>query len=123
LLWASSAQARQRADLTAKDADEACRHLIDRSVRGVFFAPFEFTPDKDNVSKRIVDLLRRAGVAVVLLDRDLVPFPFRSDLDLIGIDNVMAGYLASEHLIKLGVCTKHFVDFFPWECQHDRRSI
>ncbi|MBV8970117.1 MAG: GntR family transcriptional regulator [Verrucomicrobia bacterium] len=109
LLWASSAQARQRADLTAKDADEACRHLIDRSVRGVFFAPFEFTPDKDNVSKRIVDQLRRAGVAVVLLDRDLVPFPFRSDLDLIGIDNVMAGYLASEHLIKLGVRRVAFI--------------
>src|SRR5580692_3535682 len=47
LLWASSAQASHRADLTVKDAEEACQHLIDRSVRGVFFAPFEFAPDKD----------------------------------------------------------------------------
>ncbi len=71
LLWASSAQASHRADLTVKDAEEACQHLIDRSVRGVFFAPFEFAPDKDRVSKRTVEQLRRAGIAVVLLDRDL----------------------------------------------------
>ena len=103
LLWASSAQAKQRADLTVKDVEEACQYLIDRSVRGVFFASFEFAPDKDRLSKRTVEQLRRAGIAVVLLDRDLVPFPFRSDLDLIGIDNVMAGYMASEHFIKLGV--------------------
>jgi DNA-binding LacI/PurR family transcriptional regulator len=109
LLWASSAQASHRADLTVKDAEEACQHLIDRSVRGVFFAPFEFAPDRDRVSKRTVEQLRRAGIAVVLLDRDLVPFPFRSDLDLIGIDNVMAGYMASEHLIKLGVRRIAFV--------------
>lgn len=109
VIWASSAQARQRSDLTVKDADEACQHLISRSARGVFFAPFELATDKDKVSKRVVEQLRRAGIAVVLLDRDLVPFPFRSDLDLIGIDNVMAGYLASEHLIKLGVQRTAFV--------------
>ncbi|MDP9291386.1 MAG: GntR family transcriptional regulator [Verrucomicrobiota bacterium] len=109
LLWASSAQARQRADLTVKDAEEACQHLVDRAVRGVFFAPFEFAPDMDTVSKRTVEQLRRAGIAVVLLDRDLVPFPFRSDSDLIGIDNVMGGYIAGEHLIKLGVKKIAFV--------------
>ena len=109
LLWASSAQASQRADLTVKDAEEACQHLVDRAVRGVFFAPFEFAPDRDRVSKRTVEQLRRAGIAVVLLDRDLVPFPFRSDSDLIGIDNVMGGYIASEHLIKLGVRRIAFV--------------
>ena len=56
LLWASSAQASGRADLTVKDAEEACQHLIDRSVRGVFFAPFEFAPDKDKVSRRMQQL-------------------------------------------------------------------
>lgn len=99
LFWANS---QSGADLTTKDADQVCAHFIDRSVRGVFFAPFEFAPDKDEVSKRIAYRLRRAGVAVVLLDRDLTPFPSRSDFDLIGIDNAMAGYLACEHLIKLG---------------------
>jgi len=97
------------ADLTIKDADQVCRHFIDRSVRGVFFAPFEFSPDKDEVSKRIAYKLRRAGVAVVLLDRDLGPFPSRNDFDLIGIDNVMAWYLACKHLIKLGIGRIAFV--------------
>jgi DNA-binding LacI/PurR family transcriptional regulator len=106
LFWANS---RQAADLTVKDAEEVCRHFIDRSVRGVFLAPFEFAPDKDEVSKRTAERLKRAGITVVLLDRDLVPFPLRSDFDLIGIDNVMAGYLACEHLIKLGVRRIAFV--------------
>jgi DNA-binding LacI/PurR family transcriptional regulator len=100
LLWANS---KQSADLTVKDAEEVCQYFVDRSVQGVFFAPFEFATDKDEVSRRTTDRLKKAGIAVVLLDRDLVPFPHRSDFDLIGIDNVMAGYMACEHLLKLGV--------------------
>jgi DNA-binding LacI/PurR family transcriptional regulator len=106
LLWANS---KQPSDLTVKDAEEVCQHFIDRSVRGVFFAPFEFASDKDQVSKRTAEQLKRAGIAVVLLDRDLVPFSLRSDFDLVGIDNVMAGYMACEHLIKLGVRRIAFV--------------
>ncbi|HEY5894849.1 MAG TPA: GntR family transcriptional regulator [Chthoniobacterales bacterium] len=109
LLWGTSAHSRPRADLTVKDAEEICQHFIDRQVRGVFFAPFEFAPDKEKVSKRTAEQLKRAGIAVVLLDRDLEPFPLRSDWDLVGIDNVMAGYLAAEHLIKLGVRRIAFV--------------
>ncbi len=63
----------------------------------------------ERVSKQTVDQLKGAGIAVVLLDRDLVPFPFRSDLDLVALDNVMAGYLASEHFIKLAVKRIAFV--------------
>lgn len=103
LLWAGGGRTRLRGDLSVKDAEEACQHLIDRSVQGVFFAPFEFNPEMQRVSKRTVDHFMGAGIAVVLLDRDLVPFPFRSDLDLVGLDNVMAGYLAGEHFAKLGV--------------------
>ncbi len=103
LLWAGSTQAGSRADLSVRDAEEACQHLIDRSVQGVFFAPFEFNAEMQRVSKRTADQLKGAGIAVVLLDRDLAPFPFRSDLDLVALDNVMAGYLAGEHFAKLGV--------------------
>lgn len=58
LLWASTAQAMQRADLTVKEADEACQHLIDRSVKGAFFSPFEFAPEMNMVSKRTVERLK-----------------------------------------------------------------
>ena len=56
LLWANS---KPPADLTVTDAEDVCQYFIRRNVSGVFFAPFEFAADKD---------------AVLLLDRDLVPF-------------------------------------------------
>jgi DNA-binding LacI/PurR family transcriptional regulator len=106
LLWANS---KPPADLTVNDAEDVCQHFIRRNVSGVFFAPFEFSADKDKVSKRTAEELRRAGIAVVLLDRDLVPFSFRSDFDLIGIDNVLAGYIAGQHMVKLGMRDLVFV--------------
>lgn len=108
LLWANS---KQPADLTVKDAEDVCQHFIRRNVSGVFFAPFEFAADKDQVSKRTAEELRRAGIAVVLLDRDLVPFSFRSDFDLVGLDNVLAGYIAGQHMVKLGM--QHLVFVAP----------
>lgn len=53
--------------------------------------------------------LREAGIPVVLLDRDLTPYPLRSDFDLIGVENVAGGYLLAEHLLKLGCTDIHFV--------------
>ncbi len=41
------------------------------------------------------------------MDRDLLPFPGRSDFDLVGLDNMARGFLVAEHLIKLG-CRKLF---------------
>ena len=106
LLWANS---KPPADLTVKDAEDVCQHFIRRNVSGVFFAPFEFATDKDQVSKRTAEELRRAGIAVVLLDRDLVPFSFRSDFDLVGLDNVLGGYIAGQHMVKLGIRNLAFV--------------
>ena len=56
-----------------------------------------------------VERFRRAGIPVVLLDRDLSPFPHRSPHDLVGIDNFAGGYLLAEHLLKLGVRRISFV--------------
>ncbi len=39
---------------------------------------------------------------MVLLDRDLEPYPQRSRYDLVGIDNRRTGFLATEYLIKTG---------------------
>jgi DNA-binding LacI/PurR family transcriptional regulator len=38
----------------------------------------------------------------VLLGEDLIRMPERSDFDLVGIDQVAAGYLLADHLLKLG---------------------
>src|SRR5690606_5230973 len=64
---------------------------------------------KDRTSRRIAERLRDTGIPVVLLDRDFVPFPLRSEFDLVGLDNVFVGYLVAEHLIKLGCRRLAFV--------------
>jgi len=79
-----------------------CRQYIDRRVAGVFFAPLELTPDKDQVNRRIAQALDDAGIPIVLLDRTVLPYPDRGHHDLVGIDNRRAGYLITEHLLRLG---------------------
>ena len=81
---------------------ELCRQYIDRRVSGVFFAPLELTATKDEVNLRIAQALDDARIPVVLLDRTVVPYPQRGHHDLVGIDNRRAGYLITEHLLRLG---------------------
>ena len=82
-----------------------CQPLLEQNVSGVFFSPFEFHPNSREWNLRIADRFRQAGVPVVLLDRDIYPFPNRSEFDLVGIDNFACGYLLATHLLKLG-CQK-----------------
>src|SRR5260370_40061397 len=74
-------------------------------VKGVFFARLELTGHKDEAreaSRSIVERFEKAGVPLGLLDRDFKPFPQRSNFDLVSVDNVAAGCLLAEHLLKLG---------------------
>ena len=81
---------------------ELCRQYVERGVSGVFFAPLELTPGKDEVNRRIAGALEAAGIPIVLLDRTVLPYPERGDHDLVGIDNRRAGYVMTEHLLRLG---------------------
>ncbi len=87
---------------SAADAEQLCRQYIERKVAGVFFAPLESIPEREQVNLRITSALRAAGIAVVLLDRDACEFPGRSQFDLVAIDNFHAGLILTEHLIGLG---------------------
>ena len=109
LLWGGSAHSGQDIDASPEHAEEICQQFIARKVCGVFFAPFELLPTQDEANRRLAELLRQAGIPVVLLDRDLQSFPNRSDFDLVGIDNVAAGYLLANHLLKLGCERIYFV--------------
>jgi len=99
LLWGSSLS---DADNLEEQASQACRQLVAKNVSGVFFAPLELTPEKDVINRRIADVFDQAGIAVVLLDRDLVAYPDRSRYDVVGIDNRRAGYAITAHLLKCG---------------------
>ena len=102
LLWGGSEHPRQDADLSLEQARQTCDQFIERQVAGVFFAPFELIPQREAANREIAERLRSAGVQVILIDRDLGPFPKRSDFDLVGIDNMAAGFLLAEHFLKLG---------------------
>jgi GntR family transcriptional regulator of arabinose operon len=81
---------------------QLCRQYIDRQVSGVFFAPLELTAGKDDVNRRIADALDAARIPIVLLDRPALPYPRRGHHDLVGIDNRRAGYVITDHLLRLG---------------------
>ena len=109
LVWGGSGQPKLDTDAGPQHAEELCRQFIERRVSGVFFAPYELVPEKEETNRRLTVMLREAGIPVVLLDRDLPSYPFRSDFDVVGVDNVAGGYLLAEHLIKLGCRRIHFV--------------
>ncbi len=84
------------------EVDLMSRYYLDRGVDGVFFAPLEAVRDSQQQNMRIAELMRSAGVAVVLLDRDTLDYPDRSAFDLVGIDNFQAGHLIGRHLAADG---------------------
>jgi GntR family transcriptional regulator of arabinose operon len=92
-----------------KEAEQLCHKYIAQKVSGVFFAPLEFTPEKDIVNRRIASAFDRAGIPVVLLDRCYAPYPLRSRYDLVGIDNRSAGFLITQHLLQHGARRIAFV--------------
>lgn len=79
-----------------------CGQYIAQKVAGVFFAPFERTTTSERSNRRVIAALEEARIPVVLLDRDLLPYPGRSRHDLVGIDNRRAGFLACRHLLGRG---------------------
>jgi len=100
LLWGNaSASARE----SIKEAEQLVHSFILQKVAGVFFAPLELTAEKDAANRRIVRALDRAQIPVVLLDRCYLPYPERSAHDLVGVDNRSAGFVATTHLLRLGV--------------------
>jgi len=106
LLWGSSFGDEANME---QQASQACRQLVAKKVSGVFFAPLELTPQKDAINRAIAEALDRAGIPVILLDRDLVSYPERSRYDLVGIDNRRAGYAITKHLIRSGCKRPVFV--------------
>ena len=79
-------------------------------VAGVFLQPLEFIRDAESANEEIVSYFDRAGIAVVLLDYDILKPPRRSRYDVVGIDNFSAGLSIGRHFIRTGarrICFLH----------------
>lgn len=99
LIWGHSAQQESERESSALSL---CRQFIGQRVTGVFFAPLEYTESKERVNNQIVAELRQAGIPIVLLDRCYYPYPKRSNLDRVGIDNHRASFVVTQHLWQQG---------------------
>ncbi|MCF3650603.1 GntR family transcriptional regulator [Synoicihabitans lomoniglobus] len=95
----------ERRMLTESLADQ----FIAAKVQGVFFTPVEFIPDQEAFNVETINRLTSAGIRVVLIDRDVFPWPRQTPHDLIGIDNIEAGYVMGRHLLDNGCGKLAFV--------------
>jgi GntR family transcriptional regulator of arabinose operon len=117
LLWG-------RADMRASKTEQSLRlvqQFIDRKVSGVFFAPLEFESNAEKANRRILAALQEARIPVVLLDRRASKAPERNRPDLVGLNNRQAGYIATEHLLKLGCNRIGFLGYHGWASTVDER--
>ena len=99
LLWGHSFAS---ADNKEEQAKQLCHHYLEQKVNGVFFAPLEFSPHREQVNRAILKTLDQANVPVILLDRCGLAFPAAGRHDLVGLDNRRAGYVVTEHLLRQG---------------------
>lgn len=95
--------------VSAAQADAFCERFIARGVVGVFFLPLILPREQMDMNLRIADRLSDAGIAIVLLDHDIVDYPQRSRYDLVGVDNRRNGTVLTEHLLAGGCRRIHFV--------------
>ena len=107
--WGGSTRLRVDSSVSIAEAGELCTLYIEKKIDGVFFIPFEFTANNETANRNVTERLSHAGIPVVLLDRDIRPFPHRSEFDMVGVDNFAGGFVLAEHLIKLGVHRLAFV--------------
>jgi DNA-binding LacI/PurR family transcriptional regulator len=107
LLWGDSSSTDLEA--RANQALDLCRQYIRQNVSGVFLEPLELIPGHEAINQEILHTLTENRIPTVLIDRDIVCFPERSGYDLVGIDNLSAGYRVADHLLQQGARRITFV--------------
>ena len=87
---------------------ELAAEFIKKRVAGVIYEPLAEPGGKD-ANEHILRVFKRARIPVVLIDCDIVPFPQRSDYDVVGVNDVEAGAKIAKHLIEVGAKKIHFL--------------
>lgn len=107
LLWGHFESAEE--SRLKEEVVRAAERYVEQKVDGVFFEPVELFPQAEEINNAVVEVLGAAGIPVVLLDGDYLPFPERSRYDIVGIDNIRAAYVATKHLIDQGAQRVDFI--------------
>ena len=107
LIWGDTTQGAEGREHQAR---QLCADYINRRLSGVFFAPIELLPNKDEVNRSIAESIAAAGIPLVLLDRCVEAYPERSRFDLVGIDNRRIGCRITNHLLRRGAKSILFFD-------------
>ena len=90
--------------LQAEEFVKVCKR---EGVVGMFVQPVQFLKDSEALNQRLFENIRAVGVPTVLIDSDYLPFPNRSDFDLVCSDSFNIGYSLAEHVIDRGA--RHIV--------------
>ncbi|MCH2208166.1 MAG: GntR family transcriptional regulator [Lentisphaerales bacterium] len=85
--------------------EQLVKKYISQNVDGVFFVPLELLDNCQDINQRIINMFKKADIPCVLLDRDVVDTPHKSECDVIGINNSEAGFIIGQHLLEKG-CRK-----------------
>ena len=89
------------AESVARQTRRFARDFAARRVEGVIFRPI-VDENYSRVNEEVVEIFRKAGLPVVLVDSDIVSYPRRSGFDIVGINNVLCGQRIAEYLIGIG---------------------
>ena len=85
-----------------------CERYLEMGIDGIFFSPLEKMKDAERMNKEICTMVERAGVPMILIDRDISAMPERSRLDVVGLDNYTAGMQMARHMIDAGCRNIYF---------------
>ena len=96
----------------------ATRSLIDRGPKVVLYCGLELPHDEMGLNVEVLELLEQAGIHVVVIDRDVVPYPGRSKHAWVSYDNRRGSALLVQHMHEQGYRRIAFVGI-----RHDSTAV
>lgn len=88
--------------------ETCCENYINKKVDGIFFSPLERVSNAHELNVKICKSIQEAHIPLILIDRDILTSPERSDFDIVCLDNFNAGCIMAQHLIEQGCEVIHF---------------
>jgi DNA-binding LacI/PurR family transcriptional regulator len=84
------------------NVDETLNRLLASAPGGAIIVPRDVDAPTQQWNQQLIDGLTREGASVVLLDRDVAPYPDVSQHDLVSLDHEQAGHDLGRHLLATG---------------------